>query len=1060
MHNQIVNILSPRFVANVREKGSTFFWAGRVSAFSGTANSASGTIRDHQSHRATILYKDGDLLLGCDCKYFQENGNCHHLWALILAIATKDTGVLSDLDKHFSSQASSAEKKPKPSLKREPKARWEILLESVDLHQQEVSLDSRTERRFLYRMESVGAHEGYRMILHVEFQDKRKNGSWGAPKAFNLSRLEDDNLTDEQDRSILLSLRGCPRPWESSRSPHTSPFSLTDEQVAMLMPFLAASGRLAARESDVDRFVSFDESAIWNFFLRLKKAGESDYELTGLLRRDNVEESLASPLILMRAGWIIFRTQVARLNHGGAFHWIQSLRHTGAVKIKESELKDFLTKLAQAARLPPIELSSDLNVAVESAAPKIILRIHPDSQRPGLVLANLFFAYGDQIFAENDKDSAQLDWDKRILLCRDGPLESKARNQLLDAGFEAHGSSSPATDTYELYSRDLPASIQALLPHGWSIEASGKIYRSAKAFKLNVSSGTDWFDLNGRAEFDGSGISLPALLKAIRTGNSTVQLDDGSLGVVPEDWLRRISTLAALGEDVGDMVRFQRDQALLLDALLAEQENVDVDDAFETIRAELRNFKQVEALDAPPGFQGELRPYQREGLGWFEFLRRFTFGGCLADDMGLGKTVQVLALLEKRRQEKAGPSLVVVPRSLLFNWREEARRFTPQLRILEHSGIGRARSSGHLKDFDVILTTYGTLRRDAILLKELTFDYVILDEAQAIKNADTHSAKAARILKGKHRLALSGTPIENHLGELWSLFQFLNPGMMGRAKAFEAFTGTDVSPEARKIIARSLRPFILRRTKGEVAKELPERLEQTIHCDLPAHQRKLYDELRDFYRKSLLHQVDAKGLARSKIMVLEALLRLRQAACHPALVDKKHEEEECAKLQALLPQLAEVTQEGHKALVFSQFTSFLRLVKKHLDAAGMTYEYLDGKTSDRQAKVDRFQKDPECRIFLISLRAGGLGLNLTAAEYVFLLDPWWNPAVEAQAIDRAHRIGQTQKVFAYRLIARDTIEEKVLQLQASKRDLAAAIITEDQSILRNLTREDLEMLLG
>jgi SNF2 family DNA or RNA helicase len=309
---------------------------------------------------------------------------------------------------------------------------------------------------------------------------------------------------------------------------------------------------------------------------------------------------------------------------------------------------------------------------------------------------------------------------------------------------------------------------------------------------------------------------------------------------------------------------------------------------------------------------------------------------------------------------------------------------------------------------------------------------------------------------------MSGTPIENHLGELWSLFEFLNPGLLGAASAFKLNTpaARNLDEHTRALLSKALRPFILRRTKQQVASDLPPKTEQTIYCELESVQRKLYDELREHYRRSLLGLIDREGIKRSKIQILEALLRLRQAACHPGLIDKSRKHEPSAKLDLLIPQVGEVLDEGHKALVFSQFTSLLAIVRDRLDREGITYEYLDGKTRDRQARVERFQSDAKCKLFLISLKAGGLGLNLTAAEYVFLLDPWWNPAVEAQAIDRAHRIGQSRHVFAYRLIARDTVEEKVLLLQKTKKDLADAIINADNGLIRNIAREDLEMLLS
>jgi len=588
------------------------------------------------------------------------------------------------------------------------------------------------------------------------------------------------------------------------------------------------------------------------------------------------------------------------------------------------------------------------------------------------------------------------------------------------------------------------------------------LYRSPGAVSVEVATRIDWFELKGAVAFGDVSAPLPAVLAAARRGDTVVPLGDGTFGVLPEEWLARYGLLAGLGTSEGDGLHFARSQAGILDALLGSQPGAVWDEGFARAREALHRFGGVTPADPPAGFRGVLRDYQRDGLGWHAFLQQFGFGGCLADDMGLGKTVQVLALLLARRGEAAGPSLIVVPKSLVFNWKQEAARFAPELRILDHTGIARSTPGDHYRGYDVVLTTYGTLRRDAAALSGFVFDYVILDEAQAIKNAATATAKAARLLRGAHRLALSGTPVENHLGELWSLFEFLNPGMLGASSAFR-HSGAELrnpSAETRALLAQGLRPFVLRRTKEQVVRELPPKLEQTLYCDLDAPQRAAYDQIRTHYRRSLLARVEREGLGRSKIMVLEALLRLRQAACHIGLIDRTRAGETSAKLDVLLARLAEVIEGGHKALVFSQFTRFLAIVRERLDRDRVPYAYLDGRTHDRAARVAEFEGDPACRLFLVSLKAGGLGLNLTAADYVFLLDPWWNPAVEAQAIDRTHRIGQVRPVFAYRLIARDTVEEKVLALQESKRSLAESIITADNSLIRTLTREDLALLLS
>ena len=604
-----------------------------------------------------------------------------------------------------------------------------------------------------------------------------------------------------------------------------------------------------------------------------------------------------------------------------------------------------------------------------------------------------------------------------------------------------------------------------LVQAGWRVEAEGKLIRPASEFKLAVTTGHRLVRARrpGRLRRPGWW-PCPSLLDAARRGETMVSLGDGSIGMLPEDWLKKYGMLVDLGAAENGHVRFSSAQAGLLDALLAAQPEIQVDAGFTKVRRVAPPVRWGQRpLEAPAGFHGELRPYQCEGLGWLDYLQQFDFGGILADDMGLGKTIQVLALLQRRRsrRQSKGPSLGVVPRSLVFNWILEAGKFTPRLRVLDYTGPNRHALREQFDQYDLIITTYGTLRTDIMELGQFEFDYVILDEAQAIKNADSQAAKAARLLRGRHRLAMSGTPIENHLGELWSIFEFLNPGMLGTNAIFKRHVsgGGALEVEDRTLLAKALRPFILRRTKAQVVKDLPEKSEQTLHCDMEPAQRQLYEELRAHYRQALLRK-DAAELNRSKIEVLEALLRLRQAACHPGLIDPTRAAEPSAKLDMLLPQISEVVEEGHKALVFSQFTSFLALVRDRLDQENLRYEYLDGRTRNRAERVERFQNDPEIPIFLISLKAGGLGLNLTAAEYVYLLDPWWNPAVEAQAIDRSHRIGQTQHVFAYRLICGDTVEEKILELQQRKRDLADAILNADNRLIQNLTRDDLEFLLS
>jgi SNF2 family DNA or RNA helicase len=637
----------------------------------------------------------------------------------------------------------------------------------------------------------------------------------------------------------------------------------------------------------------------------------------------------------------------------------------------------------------------------------------------------------------------------------------------------------------------MPFVAKELVQRGWLVQADGLPIQPVREFNLAVTSGIDWFELGGSIRFGDQSVELPKLLEAARRGESLVTLGDGSMGVLPEEWLHQYGMLADLSNVTPSQtgaIRVGKAQVGLLDALITAQPEIRFDAGFEQARQNLAQFQGVKEIATPTGFQGELRAYQRLGVGWLDYLTKFGFGGILADDMGLGKTIQVLAFLQHRKNTGASgktPSLIVVPRSLVFNWLNEAERFTPGLKVLDYTGTHRHQLRSKFARHDLIVTTYGTMRSDIAELSAFEFDHLILDEAQAIKNADSLSARAARQLKGRHRLAITGTPIENHLGELWSIFEFLNPGMLGSATVFRRFAGPLTAPGrdkekdkdgdpiggdaptrnassnladegTRALLARSIRPFVLRRTKKQVVQDLPEKSELVLYCEMEPEQRKDYEELRTHYRRALL----GKTKGGSHLEVLEALLRLRQASCHPGLIHPDRVDQPSAKLDVLLPHLAEVIEEGHKALIFSQFTRFLNIVKDRLDKEGIVYEYLDGKTHNRAERVERFQNDPNVPVFLISLKAGGLGLNLTAAEYVYLLDPWWNPAVEAQAIDRSHRIGQTSHVFAYRLICRDTVEQKIIELQKTKRALADAILGGEGEGMSALTRDDLEFLLS
>jgi len=582
----------------------------------------------------------------------------------------------------------------------------------------------------------------------------------------------------------------------------------------------------------------------------------------------------------------------------------------------------------------------------------------------------------------------------------------------------------------------LPAwAADAILSHapGW------RVLPGAAAPTVAIQSDGDGFRVTV-----GGGTSAAALLHAWETHAPLVPLLEGGWRPTPRAWLEQHgAVLAELLSAVDREGRVARQAApLLLDAAAAL--DVAVPPALGALRALAGDFDAIPNQPLPPGFAGSLRAYQQRGVDWIAWLGSVGMGGVLADDMGLGKTVQCLAALAAR----GGRALVVAPTSVVRNWASEAARFVPGLKVALYHGPRRELDP----DAALTLTTWAILRLDIDLLADVAWDTLILDEAQAIKNPESQVAAAARRIPAALRLAVTGTPVENRLDELWSLFHVVNPGLLGSRRAFrDRFEGpvADGSRRARDELRRRIRPFVLRRLKQEVATELPPRTDVVLRCALSADERSLYESLRGLGRADVAKLLDGGRT----LQVLEVLLRLRQAACHPGLLPGKSARSS-AKVDLLVETLSEVVAEGHRALVFSQWTSFLDLIEPELREAGLGYCRLDGTTRDRAGVVARFSADDGPPVFLLSLTAGGTGLNLTAADYVFILDPWWNPAVEQQATDRAHRIGQERPVVAYRLVAEDTVEERILALQDRKRALAAATL-DDAALAQGVTRDDL-----
>jgi len=594
-------------------------------------------------------------------------------------------------------------------------------------------------------------------------------------------------------------------------------------------------------------------------------------------------------------------------------------------------------------------------------------------------------------------------------------------------------------------------------------ESRDKKYFVGKAvIEVEVKENIDWFDIHAKIRFGDFEIPFKELRKLILRRKVEFKLPNGEIAIIPEAWLTKYADLFALSETEGDNEKpVLRKHHLNLVKELEEGSLAKVH-LSEKLRS-LSSFNGIKNYPIPEGFVGELRPYQKSGYNWLMFLNEYKLGGCLADDMGLGKTVQTLTMLQSQKVAGGGTSLLVMPTSLIYNWEKEASKFTPDLKILNYTGTLRNKDVTRFEKYDLVLTSYGITRLDIDMLQKFYFNYIILDESQVIKNPTSNIAKAVRELKSRHKLVLSGTPIENTTLDLWSQMSFINPGILGSQTYFRNEYQNPIEKkgdEARsKKLSAIIKPFVLRRHKSQVATELPEKVENIQYSEMTPEQEKKYEEVKTLYREKIFKLIETEGLGSSRFMILEGLTKLRQLANHPRMIEQGYTGDS-GKLEDITHMLENALAEGHKVLVFSQFVKHLDIVKQYLKENKIDFAYLDGSSIDRKEQVDRFNRDTNLKVFLISIKAGGLGLNLTEADYVFILDPWWNPAVEAQAVDRAHRIGQKKKVFTYKFITRNSVEEKILTLQQKKLKLTTELITTEESFMKQLTKDDIAQMLA
>ncbi|MGK0232655.1 MAG: non-specific serine/threonine protein kinase [Patescibacteria group bacterium] len=748
------------------------------------------------------------------------------------------------------------------------------------------------------------------------------------------------------------------------------------------------------------------------------------------------------------------------------------IRFPKILRFNDEELRIFFTKYYQKVLDAfEVNVSEDLRRESKSIIPKPKLYL----EKAGTTIkVHLRFDYaGREVdYFSTHKEIIVIEGDTIFDIDRDFEHEehiSEILNGLKVVTHEIHDEFILEEDLVDFVVNTIPA----ITAEGIEIFGEDKLFtfavnKNKGKMSLELSEGTDWFDIKGEVSFGRDSVALQDVLDAIFKNQRFVELSNGKQAVVPKEWVKSLQSYRGFLNTDEKGSKLSKYHLAILDSLITLSSKTKMDKSVTTTVDRFQAFDKIEETPLSKNVKAKLRAYQKAGFDWMNFLRTYDFNGVLADDMGLGKTLQALTILQKAKDEKVEmPSLIVVPTSLVFNWKKEIEQFTPGMKVYAHHGSSRVKGKTALDkkvaESDLIITTYGILRNDLELFMNHEFEYVILDEAHIIKNPMSISAKSVYALRAKHRLALTGTPIQNNLTELWSLFHFLNPGYLGTYDSFrenfvieiEKKHNVDTSNALKKMI----NPFLLRRTKQIISDELPAKTEMILKSTFAEGERETYDQYKAYYMNEIKQSIKTNGMGKSHLKILEGLTKLRQICLHPRMVDTSYRGPS-GKFDLLLMEIEKVVKEGHKVLVFSSFVKMLTLIREELENRGIGYAYLDGKTMNRERVVEDFQNSTTAKPFLISMKAGGVGLNLTSADYVFIVDPWWNPAVEMQAMDRAHRIGQKNPVFVYKMIAEDTIEEKILEMQKNKKKLVDELITEEDTLMKTIDNKVLSDLFN
>ncbi len=1061
--------------SSIFTRGSAYFRADRVEVKYADDQEAECLVRGTSYYTVTLWLHDGnDLGATCSCPYAENGWFCKHMVAAGLAVADylafyTDALWRPRLDILIKGLQSKPRKRPNPywlflSLQRQSYG-WKLLPYHLWINQV-----------------PAGVLPEEAAELESQLPELVKHNQWILEKIKNGSSYQRDGCLNAVDEAIAFANLLIQQN-KQNENRYYYYYQNNPHNLEVLLPVLARVGlplylgdyrnplrqRLRLLDQPVNLVLEMEHSDIGLQLRAALKNGEQVLETTSA----RTELITADPAAWVMADELIFQIQ-SDVEIEYLAPWLQSPILDIPADQEDQFLEDYFPTLAERIQIEGPDISW------EDIHGEPIKRLYLTDEADELQV-QLRFGYGEyEVPYEKNLPEKTIrrkpeSW-TLLRIHRDSLLEEQIWVEVSSAhhGLKRSGSEQ-AANVFLLRSRVDPIDflmrhVPRLTESGFEIYGeeklkSARVNRNQPTLSLNVSSGIDWFDLQAVVKFGDVEAALSEVRRALKRKERYIKLADGTIGEIPKEWLQRYRHLFGLGEQTDDGVRLDNHHLVVIDQLLADADRVQFDPEFQRRKKRLLEFEGVQTRELPACFDGELRPYQKAGFDWLHFLHDYEFGGCLADDMGLGKTVETLVFLQSLKESghNGNPTLLVLPRSLLVNWQREAQRFTPGLACYEYFGNERAKDFSSFDDYDLVLTTYGTMLRDIKKLRNYRFHYAILDESQAIKNPLAKTSKAARLLNSDHRLVLTGTPVENSTFELWSQFAFLNPGLLGNLEYFKSEFANPIERQGDEITSQYLRkmvfPFILRRTKAQVAPELPPRTERIVYADMEPAQRRFYDKTRDYYRAMLLGVIEEEGINHARMKVLEGLLRLRQISNHPRLVQENFRGSS-AKLELLLETLETLQAEGHKALIFSQFVRMLTIIRRELDQRKIPYAYLDGRTRNRQERVDTFQNDAAIPFFLISLKAGGVGLNLTAADYVIHIDPWWNPAVEMQATDRTHRIGQDKPVFVYKLITRGTVEEKILQLQDKKKILVEQLITTESSFFKSITPEDVGVLFS